>query len=112
MWHTSTAHSNGQFSISGVTEQNLTDDDVIIEISLNGTAWFNCNEDYLGGGLSDGNGCRANSGSTTMPDLDFTLGTGGTTTSGTGPGWGIWLRITMPDSSSVEMESIQITDWT
>jgi hypothetical protein len=111
MWHTSTEHSNGNFSISGVTEQNITDDDIIIEISLDGSAWYNCNESYTFGALVNGDGCRVNPG-TQMPNLNFTLGEGGSTGSGTGPGWGIWLRLTMPDTSTVEMGIIQITNWT
>jgi len=112
MWHTNTAHSNGTFNMTGVTETNLTNDDIIIEISLDGSSWYNCNEDYLGGALSNGNGCRVNSGSTQMPNLDFTLGTGGNTAVGTGPGWGIWIKITMPDTSTVKMNLIQISNWT
>ena len=112
MWHTGTSHSNGTFNMTGVTEANITSDDIIIEISLNGTDWYNCNENYLGGALSDGDGCRVNPGSTVMPNLDFTLGSGGTTLVGTGPGWGIWIKITMPSTSTVKMNLLQITNWT
>lgn len=114
MWHTSINHSNGLFNITGVTEADLTADDIIIEISLNGTDWFNCNEDYLGGSLVDGDGCRIYKSTHNMTDngnLNFTLSTF-STNSGTGPGWGIWIRITMPATSTVEMNKIEITDWT
>jgi hypothetical protein len=114
MWHTSTAHSNGLFNITGVTEANISADAVIIEISLDGTNWFNCNEEYMGGVLSDGQGCRINSDTQNMTlngNLQFTLGTGGATSLSTGPGWGIWLRISMPDTSTVQMNKIEITDW-
>jgi len=110
MWHTGTSHSNGSFTLAGVTEQNLTDDDIIIEISLDGTDWYNCNELYTGGALSNGDGCRVSG--NTMPTLDFTFGTGKNTSVSTGPGWGVWLKITMPSTSTVEMGSIQINNWT
>jgi hypothetical protein len=115
VWHSGTAHSNGLFNITGVTEANITADAIIIEISLDGSAWFNCNEAYLGGVLSDGSGCRINSGSQNMTlngNLQFTLGTGGFTAAGTGPGWGMWIKISMPDTSTVSMNKIEITDWT
>ena len=114
MYHTSTSHSNGIFNITGVDEADITADDIIIEISLDGTNWYNCNETYLGGTLSDGDGCRIDSGTYDLDSnsqLRFTLGQGGTTASGTGPGWGIWIRITMPDTSTVQMNKIEITDW-
>jgi hypothetical protein len=114
MYHTSTSHSNGIFNITGVDEDDISADNVVIEISLNGTDWFNCNESYLGGILSDGDGCRIDSGTynlDTNEQLRFTLGQGGTTALGTGPGWGIWIRISMPDTSVVQMNKIEITDW-
>ena len=117
MYHTSTAHSNGIFEYSGVTEADITADDIIVEISLDGTDWYNCNESYLGGALADGDGCRIDSGiynMTANDQLRFTLGAGGATAVGTGgpSGWGILIRITMPDTSTIQMGQIEITDWT
>jgi len=114
MWHTGTAHSNGLFNFVGLTEADITADDLIIEISLNGTDWYNCNEPYLGGSLSDGDGCRINSGTQNMTlngNLEFTLGSGGATSVSTGGGWGIYIRLTMPDTSTVKLDLMQITNW-
>ncbi len=117
-WHSGTSHGNGIFVITGVTETNLTNDDVIIEISFDGTNWYNCNENWVTAPpLSDGQGCRVESGTynmTSNDSLKFTLA-GATTDNTTGLGatyWGIFVKITMPDTSSVEMGSIQISDWT
>ena len=110
--HFGVSHSNGLFNITGVTENDITNDDILIEISLNGTDWYNCNEEYVGGALSDGDGCRIFADTVQMPSLHFTLGTGGFTSATTGPdGWGIYMRLSMPDGSSVICNSIEITDW-
>jgi hypothetical protein len=110
--HANVSHSNGIFNISGVTQANLDNDNVIIWISLDAVSWYKCNDAYMGGVLSDGAGCRINSDTYPLPQLQFTLGTGGATSSGTGPsGWGIYLKIEVPSGSTVQMESIRITNW-
>lgn len=113
--HVNTSHSNGIFNIIGVTEQNLVDSDINIEISLNGTDWYSLNNDYLGGVLNNGDGCRIDK---TIHSLDsnnqirFTLGTGKFTDLGTGfDDYGIFVKLCMPQFSTVEVESILITDW-
>jgi len=107
--HTSGAtESNGLFEIFGVTEADITSDDFKLEISKdNGTTWYNCNEPYAGGVLADGDGCRVEDDIYTMTlnnKLKFTFGTGGFSSS-------VHLRISMPDTSTVEVESIELTDW-
>lgn len=111
MWHTGISHSNGLFNILGVTESDITNDNVVIEVSLNGVDWYNCNEDYVGGPMSDGSGCRINVDSQTMPNMEFTLGTGNFTDATTGGGWGIFIRISMPATSNVQMDKIEIVNW-
>ena len=111
MWHNNVSHSNGLFHILGVTENNISNNEIIIEISLDGVNWYNCNEDYAGGSLSNGNGCRINSGTKIMPNLEFTLGTGGFTDVSTGGGWGIYIKIKIKETSSVRLDLIEITNW-
>jgi hypothetical protein len=49
--------SNGIFQINGnILESDLLSELIKIEISLDGTTWFNCNTDYLGGVLTNGSG--------------------------------------------------------
>lgn len=107
-----TAHSNGLLYIGGVTESNISNNDVLISISTNGTDWYSCNSDYTSGALSDGSGCRINSVSQQMPYLEFTLGTGGSTDAGSGSaGYGLFVKVEMPSGSSVEMSALRITNW-
>lgn len=118
-YETSVAHSNGIIQIGGgVTEANITADAVKFEISLDGTNWYNCNELYTGGGLSNGDGCRIDEGTYNFTNatkqLRFTLGTGGTTGSGTGGpnNWGILMRVSMPNGSTVGITGyIEVNDW-
>jgi hypothetical protein len=120
MWHSGTSHSNGIFVIdgTGVTEANLAADKFILEISLDGTNWYNCNELWTTPApLTDGQGCRVDEGSYDLDlnsKLKFTLTTLSTLSStGLGPTyWGIFIKITMPDDSTVVIDSIQIEDWT
>ena len=110
--HDNTAHTNGQFRITGISETDISNNDVVIEISLDNVDWYIVNDPYLSGALADGDGCRTNVGTTSLPLIDFTLGTGGTTSSSTGPtGWGIYFRISIPNGSSVEIGEIIMTNW-
>jgi hypothetical protein len=103
------SHTNGIFTLTGPSETDLTNDDILIEISLDNVDWYNCNEEYTGGVLNDGDGCRINSDTITMPSLSFTLGAGKFTDSGSGPdGWGIYIRISMPNGSTVELQTLAI----
>lgn len=110
--HDNVVHTNGQFYISGITESDITNDDVYIEISLDSTNWYVLNDDYLGGALANGDGCRTNVGITDLPLIDFTLGTGGNTDAGTGPdGYGIYVIISIPNGSLVNIGEIRLTNW-
>lgn len=118
MYHTGTAHSNGRFILGDydITEADITADDFMIEISLDDTNWYNLNENYAGGALSDGDGCRTNVGTISLAlnnSIEFTLGTGGFTASGTGPsGWGIYVRISWKAAiSSKYLGSITESTW-
>jgi uncharacterized protein YdeI (BOF family) len=113
MDHPGNEHSNGQFVITGtIDESDITNDDIVIEISLDGSVWFKCNDEYPGGVIGDGDGCRVDPGGNPLPNLEFTFGTGKNTDSGSGPdGDGIWLRITMPTSSAVVINKIEIDNW-
>ena len=117
MEHSGVAHSNGMFELGdyNITEADLTNDDVIIEISLDGTDWYNCNEAYGGGPLSAGDGCRINAGTNNLTannQIQFTLGAGGTTGAGTGTGWGVYIRITFTDTdTSNYIGELQVNDW-
>ena len=122
-YHTSVAHSNGMIRLTdyNITEASLASGDVVVEISMNNIAWFNAGKDYLGGALVNGAGCRINKDTNGLigamvnnGQLQFTLGTGGFTSAGTGGGWGIFVRITYKDSVTGRasyMGSIEITNW-
>lgn len=108
-------NSNGifRFSDHNITEQKLTDQDILIEISLDKTNWYNCNLDYLGGALSHGSGCRVETDTYYMTNnqLKFTLGTFFTDASSD---WGIWYRITYKDNVTGKanyLGILEITDW-
>lgn len=113
--HANTSHTNGKFNLSGVTQANLDNEDIVIWISLDGTSWFKCNDEYLGGTLSNGAGCRINVDSMPLPTLEFTLGSGLATSASTGPSvnsyWGIYCKIEMKNGSSVQLDTIRITNW-
>ena len=108
--HTGIAHSNGIFTLGdhNITEGFLTSDDIVIRLSLNKTDWFILNDDYTGGTLANGSGCRANKDQhgllgATINDskIEFTLGTGGTTDATSGlAGFGIFVEITYKDNAN------------
>lgn len=113
------SHSNVILRIGGLTEAELTADDVVIEVSLDGTNWLLCNDDWIGttGTLPDGEPVRINKATYDLtggnPGIQITLGSGpgGTTLVSTGPdGWGLYVRISMPSSSTVELEYVR-ADW-
>lgn len=106
------SHSNGLFNIGNITEDDLTSGRVKIEISTNKTDWFDCSKDYTSGVLANGDGCRINKDTNSLPKLEFTLGTGGSTDSSTGSaGYGLFVRISMPSGSTVKMNHIKIVNW-
>jgi len=116
MWHNGISHSNGLFGIFGISESQLLNGDFTLEISLNKTDWFDCSKDYLGGALSDGDGCRINVGTYSLSNnrLEFTLGEGGYTSDTTGvvgsQGWGIFIRIGYT-VNTVNCSRIEIVNW-
>ena len=115
--HSGVSHSNGILEISdyNITESDITNGDVVIEISLDGASWYNCGNNYGGGPLVDGDGCRINSGTNNLGlnnRIQFTLGAGGSTNAGTGTGWGIYYRITFTDTDTNNyIGELQIVDW-
>lgn len=103
-WHDGVSHPIGRFRLTdhSVTEADLAANNVMIDISLNGIAWYSLNSMYVGGPLLPGSGCRIDKdvyglpGNAPDPENDqiaFSLGTGGFTGPGTGGGWGIYIRI-------------------
>jgi hypothetical protein len=103
-WHTGVAHPIGRFRLGdhNVTEADLAANNVMIDISLNGVAWYSLNAMYVGGPLLPGSGCRTDKDTYGLPgnapdpendQIAFSLGTGGFTGAGTGGGWGIFIRI-------------------
>jgi len=99
--------SGGVFTFTGVVEGDLGSD-ILIDISLDGTNWYDCTSNYLGGALVDGAGCRVPG--EVMPNLELTLGTFTTNdASGIVPADSIMLRITMPSASAVELDTANFT---
>lgn len=114
----SVSHSNGIFVLGdhSIQEADITADDWLMEISLDGVSWYNCNELYVGGALGNGDGCRIDSGTynlTANNSIRFTLGTGGFTAAGTGvTSWGIYFRLSWTNTLSADyLGSITISDW-
>lgn len=114
-WHTDVNHSNGiiKFSDTNITETDITDGNVVIEISLNGSDWFSLNLDFLTSPLSNGDGCRINpdvynfDGSTKQ--LQFTLGFDSTNS---GNDWGIYFKIGFDDVNNDKyVGKVEIEDW-
>lgn len=107
-----TSFSNGLMSLGGITQANLTNSDIVIWISLDNTNWYCCNVEYAGGALVNGAGCRINPDTQTIPNLEFTFGTGKSTSISTGPEtWGAYVRIEMKSGSTVQLDWIRITNW-
>lgn len=106
--------SNGifRFSSHNITEGDITSKDVDILISIDKVNWFTLSEDYPGGSLSDGQGCRINPGDYNMGNnqLRFTLGTGKFTDASSE--WGIYFKIIYKEAASAKfIDSFEITDW-
>ncbi len=118
--HNGISHSNGRFQFGdyNITETNITNNDCIIEISLNGIDWFILNLLYPGGVISDGQGCRVNNGSYNLSlnnQIEFTFGTGKFTDATSGSsGWGLWYRISYADNvdgRNLNIGSFEIINW-
>lgn len=116
-YHTNVSHSNGIFRFSGhnLSNTKLVNKDIDIQISLDKISWYTLSQDYLGGSLSHGSGCRVE------PDvysfelnnqLKFTLGTGKFTD--VSSDWGIWYKIIYKDNINGRanyINSFEILDW-
>ncbi len=104
MWHDNINHSNGRFQLGdyNITEADIANDDIEFWISLNGSDWYTLNDDYIGGVLTNGDGCRVNSDIYNIPDnnqLAFTFGAGLFTDATTGSdGWGMWIQLILKDN--------------
>jgi len=114
-WHDGISHSNGllQFGDYNVSETNLTSHELLIEVSLDNINWFILNDNYLGGSLSDGDGCRINPSVhalNTDGSIEFTLGTGGFTSISSGGGWGLFMRITY-SNTIFYIGSLNMINW-
>lgn len=116
-YHTSVNHSNGIFKLTGynITEAMLLAKDVDIQISLDKISWYTLTQDYLGGALSNGAGCRVETdvyNLTLNGQLKFTLGTGKFTDATSD--WGIWYKIIYKDNVNGKtsyIDSFEIIDW-
>lgn len=97
-----TSKTNGTFELfdTNITEQDLTNEIVTIEISLDNNDFYTLNEEYTGGTLYNNDGCRIYSDEINLGNhkLAFTLGQGKFTHSNTGNGWGIFVKISFVDS--------------
>ncbi len=116
MFHTGVSHSNGifQFGNHNITEAFLTAEDFLLEISLDGVDFFIVNRDYLGGILSDGDGCRINPETSNMSNnkIEFTFGLAKQTLVGTA--WGIYVKVTYKDTvdgKNMSLGILEITNW-
>ena len=120
-FYTNVSKSNGIFGLGdhNITENDLTNDDIRIEISLNNNDWFNCNLSFFGGVLTDGSGCRIDSGTYNLSSnrIRFTLSTfftSDTTGSSLGGYWGIYFRVTYKDTvrgRELYLGSLELLDW-
>lgn len=116
-WHQNVSHSNGilRFSDHNLTEAKFAQGDFRIELSLDGTEWYTLGAEYDGGILTDGDGCRINTGQYNLDvnnQISFSLGLNKFTDEASD--WGIYLRITFADSAAgknLYMGSIELTDW-
>lgn len=119
-WHTNISHSNGLFYLNGnITEDDLTNGDLTLRISLNKTDWFNLNSLYVGGVLSNGDGCRINYdqhgllGNPNIPnnEIEFTLSLFNTDLTSE---WGIYIELGFSDTirgKQLYLDSFEILNW-
>ena len=104
------SHYHGVFDIGGVTEADLTNNLVSIEISYDGSSWWDCTKDYTG--IAGEKYCRYDSAAYQIDGSGLAVlmpfEGANCTLSTTGPsGWGFYLRITMPNGSNVEITHIR-----
>jgi len=114
--HVDVSHSNG---IMRLIDYNFTDEDLIYErimiaISLDGIEWYTLCDDYAGGELISGSGCRINRDTYNLSDgrIQFTLCSGKHTTEETD--WSVFIRITYNDlqvSKGFYLGLITLEDW-
>ena len=113
-YFTNVSKSNGifRFADHNITETDITTKEVEILISLDKVNWFTLGDDYGGGYLADGDGCRINPGEYNMSNnrLRFTLGT--STFTDASSDWGIWFQIKYKSTSKDKfLGSFELIDW-
>jgi len=100
-------HSNWIFALSWITETDISDDNIIIWVSYNGTDFYNMNEDYAWWALNNWDGCRVE------PDvyalninwqMKFSFWTWWT-------GSTCYIKLQIPEWSNVQLNSLRFTDW-
>lgn len=113
-WHSNISHTNGIFQIvSNISETDLINENIIIEISLDSINWYNCAKDYEGGLLINNSGCRINSDINNLNvnnKIEFTLGLDKYTDETSN--WGIYFKITIKETVKYKfIDSLQIINW-
>lgn len=96
---------SGIFYIQGISEAELGSD-VFIWISKDGSAWLDCTQDMIVATPGDGDGCRVESVSYSLPYLKFSFGFDSVANNGE-----IYVRVMMPNGSTSQMGTLRITDW-
>jgi hypothetical protein len=113
-WHNNVSHSNGILKFTNINfgESSLIENKIQILISLDGTNWYDLNQNYLGGYLHDGEGCRINTDLIHLGDerLEFTFGTDQFTNLSTS--WGMYIKVIFNESAmDHEIGSMEILNW-
>lgn len=113
-WHDNVSHSNGIFNINtNIVEDDILSDNIKIEISLDGINWFNLGDEYTGGILQNGDGCRIFSDINNLNinnKIEFTLGLDTFTDSNSN--WGIYCKITIKENfKNKYLDTIEIINW-
>jgi hypothetical protein len=97
------------------TYDMIIDKDIDIQISLDKINWYTLTEEYVGGSLINGAGCRIEPDTYKLDinnQLRFTLGTGKFTNLASA--WGIYFKIIYKDNvngKSLFIDSFEIIDW-
>lgn len=106
----SASHAHGTLRITGVNKTQLYDRDVKVWIKAPSiTGWLDLTRDYNFPTFtgSDDDGCWVNRDSQNNSDFEFSIGQNYTELSG----YMIIVKVEYPDSSSLMISHIEITDW-
>lgn len=105
------ANGNGKFTFSGgssFTETDLANGNIKMEISLDGTNWFDLSKSLVGSATANGDGCRVFADTDQLPNaISFSFG-GGNTNASTGGGWGIFYRLSVKKGSNAQVDTITL----